>query len=327
MEIEKYERKNMKEEKEEIDLYDLVDILVRQKIVIFTIWMIIILGALGGALYVRGNTYDREGVNFKINEDKLEENYYFKKANLVLNTFDYRDMFNREEIVRELYTVPALKELYEKAIPKDKRDLRNMKKFLRENLVINEVREKVDGKEVTRYITAIASLKGNKEGEKELLDKYLTILNFQLELNLKNSIVTQYELVKKEAIYTGEKLRELEDEIKELSEIENNKIKNDSKASIIDIMEFKYPILITKLNDARELYQKYSSEEIGIEGLQKEVNKFNLVERISDLYVVESRSKAKMILAGGIVLGLFLGIFGALMREFYQGYRNSRNKN
>lgn len=327
MEIEKYEKKNMKEEKEEIDLYDLVDILVRQKIVIFTIWMIIILGALGGAFYVRGNTYDREGINFKINEDKLEENYYFKKANLVLNTFDYRDMFNREEIVRELYTVPALKELYEKSIPKDKRDLRNMKKFLRENLVINEVREKVDGKEVTRYITAIASLKGNKEGEKELLDKYLTILNFQLELNLKNSIVAQYELVKKEAIYTGEKLRELENEIKELSEIENNKIKNDSKASIIDIMEFKYPILITKLNDVRELYQKYNSEEIGIEGLQKEVNKFNLVERISDLYVVESKSKAKMILAGGIVLGLFLGIFGALMREFYQGYRNSRNKN
>lgn len=116
----------------------------------------------------------------------------------------------------------------------------------------------------------------------------------------------------------------MESEVNNLADIEKNSLSSDSKISIIDILTFKYPTLITHLNEEKEMYTKYNSELIGIEGIKKEINSFNFIERVSDIYVIKKESKAKMILAGGIVLGIFMGIFVGLLKEFIDGYKKRR---
>ena len=167
-----------KEGNGEIDLYDLIDILVRQKIAIAITIGVICLLSLGGALYERGTKYDREALNFKIRQDKLENDFYFQKANLVMDRFDYRDLFFKKEIVDQLFTIPELEKLYEKATPKDERTTRTRREFIQRSLVVEEVKEQ----EGIKYLTAIASLKGDKKAEAELLEKYIDILNEEKKL-------------------------------------------------------------------------------------------------------------------------------------------------
>ena len=309
-----------KESSGEIDLYDLIDILVRQKIAIAITIGVICLLSLGGALYERSAKYDREALNFKIRQDKLENDFYFQKANLVMDRFDYRDLFFKKEIVDQLFTIPELEKLYEKATPKDERTTRTRREFIQRSLVVEEVKEQ----ESIKYLTAIASLKGDKKAEAELLEKYIDILNEEKKIRIDQAIENQDEKVKTEEKESYSRLKKLESEVNNLADIEKNSLSSDSKISIIDILTFKYPTLITHLNEEKEMYTKYNSELIGIEGIKKEINSFNFIERVSDIYVIKKESKAKMILAGGIVLGIFIGIFVGLLKEFIDGYKKRR---
>lgn len=309
-----------KENNGEIDLYDLIDILVRQKIVIAATIGVVCLLSLGGALYERSTKYDREAINFKIRQDKLENDFYFQKANLVMDRFDYRDIFFKKEVVDQLFTIPQVEKLYEKSFSKDERTTRTRREFIQKSLVVEAVKDK----ETVEYLTAIASLKGDKKAEAELLEKYIDILNEEKKLRIDRAIENQYEKAKMEEKESYDRLKKLESEVNKLADDEKNSLSSDSKISIIEILTFKYPTLIAHLNEEKETYIKYNSELIGIQGVKKEINNFDFIERVSDTYVIKRESKAKMILAGGIVLGIFMGIFVGLLKEFVDGYKKRR---
>jgi hypothetical protein len=112
-------------------------------------------------------------------------------------------------------------------------------------------------------------------------------------------------------------LGSVENEIREIIKKEDVKVlENDG---ITGIIYMKYPILFEKKKQTEELYRKYSDELIGIEGLREDDGIKNQVEVLSSVYQVKTKSKAKLILALGIVLGLFMGVFVAFIREFFKG--------
>lgn len=60
---------------------------------------------------------------------------------------------------------------------------------------------------------------------------------------------------------------------------------------------------------------------IGLDGLKRDNNIKNIVSLDSSIYEVETKSKAKMILAIGIVFGMVLGIMSAFIAEFINSYK------
>ena len=60
---------------------------------------------------------------------------------------------------------------------------------------------------------------------------------------------------------------------------------------------------------------------IGLNGLKRDDEIKNIISLDSSIYEIETKSKAKMILAVGILLGIVLGIMSAFIAEFIDNYK------
>ncbi|MGL5962977.1 MAG: Wzz/FepE/Etk N-terminal domain-containing protein, partial [Fusobacteriaceae bacterium] len=76
---------------DEIDLYDLIEILVKNKMIILLTTAILTLGALGGAMLHRAGVHNKQGVNFAINNG-IYSDFFYKKAEINISPVEMSDM-------------------------------------------------------------------------------------------------------------------------------------------------------------------------------------------------------------------------------------------
>jgi len=303
-------------ESDEIDLLDLFKILYKNRVLIVVVTVVVTLASLGGALYVRSNTNNLSAVDFRLKNGL--DNFYLGKAKLDIEEFDEREMLKNKEIVDELVEVPSLKESF--GATGKAENFANKKKFLEDKIGLERVEEEVDKKMVVRYYQLSMENTGDIE-EEEVMNRYLEILNRERYMGYEETIDEKYSEVKGKVEFYGEKLSKIDEEIRSLLDKESETILRNE--GVVGILSVKYPKTMNEQNTVKELYIKYNNELTGLEGLKNDSGMKKQVEVLSSYYEVKQESKAKLILALGIVMGMIMGVMAAFIKEFVRYFKEN----
>ena len=162
-------------------------------------------------------------------------------------------------------------------------------------------------------------MKKDQELQKDILNKYITIIESLINIQVDDEIENRYTFVESENRISREKLNKIENHIKEILEKEKNNLNKDT--NIKEFIEYTNPILSVEREKVTSLYNQSSEMLIGLNGLKRDDEVKNIITLDSSIYEIETKSKAKMILAVGILLGIVLGIMSAFIAEFIDNYK------
>lgn len=298
----------VREYKNEIDLVDLLKILIKNKGLIFLTTILITAFSIGGALYMRAARVDKFGQNFILKT--FADNYYGKKAQLKVKSFNVEEMLLDDKMVDKFYVDKDFNKYYSEKIKDEKTASDEKRKFLEDSIELKRVEE--DKK--FKYYTLNTTI-DSEALSKKMIELYLEVINLKKVSLIKDAISEEESLVLQKRDLYGEKVKEDEKKIAEI--IKNQSVLILENQSVMSILTITNPTLIQEMNSNKELYSKYYEQAIGIKGIKENKNLDQQVEKISSIYKIEEKSKSKMIVAIGLILGLFLGVFAAFVKEFF----------
>ncbi|MGL4867073.1 MAG: Wzz/FepE/Etk N-terminal domain-containing protein [Cetobacterium sp.] len=288
-------------EDDEIDLYELIEIMVRRKMTIVLTAVLCTALALGAALYVRANTSDYLIKNIVL----LQESFGLKGVTPI----DVDSILLQDANVKRLLENDSLKAEYLKRTAEEFRNTNSERKFLEKVLTVTK------DEKAPNSITIKAEVIDNEESTREVIKSYIQIVK---------SRDNAKEIIEAEKVVRTRELAEAE---KEVDLIQNQLLtifKNDADLRALKAEEksaflsFKYPALMLKRAEAERYYNTYSAELTRLNTLN---TRYDIIRENSDIYIEEGKSKAKLILAVGAVLGVILGIMFAFLKEFVDGYK------
>lgn len=291
---------------DEIDLYELIEILVRHKWSIVITTLLCTMLSLGAALYVRSKT-----PNYLIKNILIQQDTYGLKG---VNRIDVDSVLLQDRNVKKILEIEPIKKEYLENTPENLRNLMSERKFLQEILTISKNDKNPSEISIKTEIVA------DENSSKEVINRYLDILREQDNLSNviteeKNAKVTSLEKTKIE-------IEKIQNEILDIFKKDSDlrALKPEEKVNYIT---YKYPELNLKRNEQEKYYNTYVNELVRLDSLN---DKLDVIKETTDIYFQKGQSKAKLILAVGIVMGVFLGIMVAFLKEFIDGYKRRYKK-
>lgn len=289
---------NCKEDDSEMDLYEIVEILVRNKKVIFiTIFISMIISLIGG-IYSKNKTS-----NYLIKDIIIKnETYNINGVDKIIP----KNIYLINERVEDFFKIKDLNKLYEKKYSLKKRDIETKKEYLKSLI------STIENKEM--YSIRVKMLK-NKDLSKDILNKYIENLksmdNLSKKLTIeKKEIKDHIKLLDQRLNIISKKMENIFSENKDLLDLEEEQK--------INYLSYRYPDLFLQKKEIEKYYEYYINEQLE---LNKIPNNLIRIRVISDFYEVKGDSKAKLIILVGSFIGLFLGIMMAFIKEFIDGYK------
>ncbi|MGB6128366.1 MAG: Wzz/FepE/Etk N-terminal domain-containing protein [Psychrilyobacter sp.] len=304
-EILKYE---VRKYDDEIDLVDLLKILIKNKGLILLTTIIITAFSVGGALYIKSNRVEKFGQNFILRD--FSDSYYREKAQLKIKDFNLEEMLLDDNIVDEFYSNEDFNKYSLERIKDERTTSDDKRKFLQDSVEL----KRVNGDKVKFKYYTLSTMIEDEVLSKKMIELYLNIINVKKTELLEGAIEEQGSLVLPKRDLYRAKVKEDEKKITEI--IKKRPAAILENQSIMSILTVTNPTLMQEMESNKELYKKYYTQAIGIEGLKEDKNLKNQIEKVSSVYKVEEKSKSKMIVAIGLIMGLFLGVFAAFMKEF-----------
>lgn len=300
----------------ELDLMDLMDlfkILYKNRFMIVLVTIIVTLASLGGALYIRSLTPKITAVDFR--SYKWAEDNNAVKAGILTEIFDEDQLFRRNDIVNEFFKLKGIKSEFQKSGAEDNLEKRRV--FLKRMIETKKIYggEKLDTLRYTILYSKTSSYKLNEE----VLRTYLTIVNNEKSKSIKKIIDER--LIKTENLYntTLNKLREKDSKLSE--NISKELIEMLSSNASSEILNLKYAKDISEQLKFKELYEEVADKYMGLKGLKEDPRVDNQIIQISSYYEIQRKSKAKLIVAIGVVMGVILGMTMAFMKEFWKHFK------
>lgn len=303
-------------EDDEIDLFEIIDILVKRKFFIIISLVLFTIIGLGGALYYRSVKPFILAKKFSIDYSYAEKDYFFNKSKIVLNKINPNNILLNDKYINRLFSIKELEEMYKDTSPKD--DYSKVK-FLQEIIKIN-FDEKLNS------YTLEVEMKRNELLQKEIIDTYLLILKDEIENDILKNIDEKYSTIKSENEKSKTELAKIEKQIENILITHSNMISD--KTDLGELIKFINPTLVIEKNKITDIYTNTSNLLVGFDTLKDEKN-FNLilnniVKEKSSIYAVEFKSKAKFILLGISIFGIIFGVMGAFVLEFIETYKKRR---
>ncbi|MGL5988362.1 Wzz/FepE/Etk N-terminal domain-containing protein [Cetobacterium sp.] len=290
-----------KYEDDEIDLYELIEIMVRRKTTIVLTTILCTGLALGAALYVRGNKPDYLIKNIVL----LQETFNLKGVNLI----DVNSILLQDKNVKKLLENDSLRAEYLKRTSKESQNTNSERKFLKE--VFNVSKDEKN----PNVVTIKAELIGTDSSTRKVIEQYIDIIKSSDNIA---DVIANEKVIKTDELARAEKeIKAIQDEVLAIFKNDSDlrALKAEEKASFLN---FKYPAVMLKKSEAEKNYNLYSNELIRLNNLNL---RYDSVKSTSDIYLEEGKSKAKLILAVGAILGVFLGVMLAFLKEFVDGYK------
>ena len=291
---------------DEIDLYELIEILVRHKWSIVITAIVCTLLSLGAALYIRSKAPDYLIKNIVIQQ----ESYELKGVNRI----DVDAVLLQDKNVEKILEIESLKNRYLEVVPKNMQNIASGRKFLQDIITISK-----NGKNLEEVAIKTKIIVDETTG-KNVINGYLDILKEQDNLS---QVITNEKNVKLRA------LEEVKDSLKEVQNEMADIFKNDSDLRAlkpedrVSYISYKYPELTLRKDEQEKYHNAYVNEVVKLNSLN---DRTNIIREVSDIYLVKGQSKAKLILIVGIVMGLFLGVMIAFLKEFIDGYKKKYKK-
>lgn len=310
-EVERYH-----ESEEEMDLYDLIFIMLKNKMIIIATTVLVTLLALGTALYVRANTHDKYGINLS-NNYSIDDDFFLKKTGIIPERNYVENMLKEDNVISKVFENEKLKDLYLKSVTLNTDDVATKRKFLSKKVkIITNDRDK--NLPIQTGIIEF-DFAGDKNLSIEIGNLLFKLYNEQYLNLIYKKIDSKYDFIYNERQKAAKDLDEMDAKIKEIMDKEfSNKYNNINPDQIISL---KYPKIYSDMENIKNIYNKYNDELIGLDGFKNERDNKIILSKMSSYYVIEVESKAKLILIVGIIAGLALGIILAFVKEFIEGYQ------
>lgn len=291
---------------DEIDLYELIEILVRHKWSIVVTTMICTLLSLGGALYIRSKT-----PNYLIKNILVQQESYNLKG---INKVDVDAVLLQDKNVERILGIESLKRKYQDVVPKNMQNTTSERKFLQDIITVSK-----SGKNLEEAAVKTKIIVDEKTG-REVINRYIDILKEQDNLS---QVVSNEKAVKlKELENIKDNLKEVQNEMAIIFKIDSD-LRELKPENRVNYISYKYPELTLRKDEQEKYHNAYVDEIVKLNTLN---DRANIIKEVSDIYLVKGQSKAKLILAVGIVMGLFLGIMVAFLKEFIDGYKRRYKK-
>lgn len=291
---------------DEIDLYELIEILVRHKwsIVITTVLCAIL--SLGAALYVRSKT-----PNYLIKSILIQQDTYGLKE---VNRINVDTILLQDKNVKKILEIEPIKAEYLSETPKEMQNMASERKFLQE--IITVFKNEKNPEEVSIKVEIVA----DENSSRNVINKYIDILREQDNLS---------DVITKEKKFKSDSLEKIKIEIENIQNEILNIFKNDVDLRALkpeekmNYIASKYPELNLRKNEQEKYYNTYVNELVKLDSLN---DKMDIIKETTDIYFLKGQSKVKLILAVGIVMGVFLGVVVAFLKEFIDGYKKRYKK-
>ncbi|MGL5903658.1 MAG: Wzz/FepE/Etk N-terminal domain-containing protein, partial [Cetobacterium sp.] len=187
-------------DEDEIDLYELIEILVRHKMTIVITAIVCILLSLGAALYARS-----QKDNYLIKDIIVSQDSNVGGLLKDINIIQPESIILRNSNVKSLLEIEAIKTEYLKAVDKEFQNINSERKFLRDIVTIIKDPKRPD------YVTLKAKIVGSESATKELVEKYVDMI--AAESNLKDLVEEEIVVKKSELNKTAEEIDKMENEL------------------------------------------------------------------------------------------------------------------
>ena len=303
-------------EDDEIDLFEIVDILVKRKFFIIISFILFTIIGVGGTLYYRSTKPFILAKQFSIDYSYVEKDYFFNKSKIVLNKINPNNILFNNKYIDKLFNIKELEELYKENSPKD--DYSKVK-FLQEIIKINF-------DEKLKSYTLEVEMKKNESLQKEIINTYLQILKDEIKNDILKNVNEKYPVIKLENEKSKIELNEIEKQIESIL-ITHSKMVSD-KTDLGEFIKLINPTLVIEKNKITDIYTNTSNLLIGFDTLKTEDNYNiilnNIIREKTSIYAVEFKSKAKFILLGISIFGIVFGIMGAFVLEFIETYKKRK---
>ncbi|MGL5648735.1 MAG: Wzz/FepE/Etk N-terminal domain-containing protein [Clostridium sp.] len=291
---------------DEIDLYELIEILVRHKWSIVITTVISTLLSLIVALYVRSNT-----PNYLVKSILIQQDTYGLKG---LNKINVDTVLLQDKNVEKILEIEPIKKEYLENTPEEMQNMASERKFLQELIVISKNEKKPEEVSIKTQIIV------DENSGKDIINKYIEILREQDNLV---DIITKEKKLKSDSLEkTKVEIENIQNEILDIFKKDSDlrALKPEEKMNYIAA---KYPELNLRKNEQEKYYNTYVNELIRLDSLD---DKADIIKETTDIYFLKGQSKAKIILVVGILMGLFLGVMVAFLKEFIDGYKKRYKK-
>lgn len=295
-----------KQHDDEIDLYELIEILVRHKWSIVLTTILCTLLSLGAALYVRSKT-----PNYLIKSILIQQDSYGLKG---VNKIDVDTILLQDKNVEKILEIESIKKEYLENTPKEMQNMASERKFLQELIIVSKNEKNPEEVSIKTKIVV------DENSGREVINKYIDILREQD--NLANIIAKEKKLKSDSLEKTKIEIENIQNEILDIFKKDNDlrALKPEEKMNYIAA---KYPELNLRKGEQEKYYNNYVNDLIKLNSLN---DRLDIIKETTDIYFLKGQSKAKFILAVGIIMGLFLGVMVAFFKEFIDRYEKRYKK-
>lgn len=311
--------KNYVEANDEIDLYEILDIVLKRKFLIIGITLLGIIFSFGAAFY-----YSRNLKNEKYAQD-ISIDYGKFNEPLLISAGDFQVvpilwLLNDDSVIEEFYTIESLKNVYENGKKENILDneMTNKRRFLKNILSIAPILEKQDEVSFTLKKYSLSSgYKKNKKLSEDLINKFVQVVERSVDNEFKIKINKLEEFNKN--IIADSQLKLKDDENSEVDE----ELKETKTENVDSIMKFTNPSLYASINENLKRYEESSALESKI-NLAKEKLNNKIVEKNTSIYNVLIKSYSMIIIIFGTLMSFLGGVFLAFILEFWNNYKKRK---
>ncbi|MGL6120496.1 MAG: Wzz/FepE/Etk N-terminal domain-containing protein, partial [Fusobacteriaceae bacterium] len=182
---------------DEIDLYDLVEILVKNKMTIIVTTILVTLISLGAALAVRKDTKLKFAQDINIVKTK---DFFIKKAEINPEPVRLTELLENSMIQKKYFENSELENFYKKSLGTKVDTYSARKDFLGKIVKIEEVtKEDLSKKTIIKNMAIVIELPKEQENLKEYLaNRYIELYENEVQIELKKSLDEKYSQVKTE---------------------------------------------------------------------------------------------------------------------------------
>ena len=291
---------------DEIDLYELIEILVRHKwsIVLTTIFCTLL--SLGGALYMRSKT-----PNYLIKSILIQQDTYGLKG---VNKINVDTILLQDKNIEKILEIEPIKKEYLKNIPKEMQSMAAERKFLQELISVSKNEKNPEEVSIKTEII-VDEISG-----RDVINRYIDVLREQDNLA---DIIAKEKKLKNDSLEKAKiEIENIQNEILDIFKKDSDlrALKPEEKMNYIAA---KYPEVNLRKSEQEKYYNTYVNELIRLDSLN---DKMDIIKEMTDIYFLKGQSKAKLILVVGVIMGVLLGVMVAFLKEFIDGYKKRYKK-
>lgn len=315
-----YNRNNYTEQDDEIDLYEILDVILRRKaIIIITTIIGTILSIVGSTYYSKNMVKEKYAQKITIDYGVINDPLIISIANL--HILPIMSILNDDRVVEELFSIEQLEDIYSsnKKSTTNESEIIKKREFLEGIVDIIPIVDKQNeiSFELKKYSVSV-NIKKNKTLSEEVIDKFIDIIQKKVNEEFTVKLGKLDEFNKKN-------LSEYRENLEKNENFESgNEIINMRLEDIDSIIKFSNPALYVSINENIKRYHESSDINNKIKLIEEKLKNNDILQKNDSIYKINTRNYSLIILIIGSVFGFFLGILLAFICEFLDNYKKRK---